>query len=235
MIVPMFQPIQCYTTNKLVAAEALVRWFSEGRYFGPGDMPDNIRWEDIDLQIIQQLSNSASIVEAVLPRVMINVSEETLQSDHHFAQWSDEVKRFQDRCGTSLAIEITEQVKTRTLQKRWKQLASLGTSILMDDYGYQLSSLDRLKAYPWDGCKFDAKKLATPAAREHQGDYQGLSYCFSKGIIAICEQVENEQLASQAAAHGLGWQQGFHYGKAGWLDGWVAEGEEEQVLAAAYS
>lgn len=231
MIVPMFQPIQCYATNKLVAAEALVRWFSEGRYFGPGDMPAGIRWEEVDLQIIQQLSNSADTVAAALPRVMINVSEETLQSDHHFTQWSDEVKRFQDCCNTSLAIEITEQVKKVTLRKRWDQLASLGASLLMDDYGYQLSSLERLKAYPWDGCKFDAKKLSAPAAR----DYQGLSYCSSKGIIAISEQVENEQLASRSAAQGLGWQQGFYYGKAEILDGWVVELEEEQLLMAEYS
>lgn len=229
MIVPTFQPIRCYITNRLVAAEALARWFSEGRYLGPGDMPQAMRWEEIDFQVIQHLANSAGTVERVLPRVMVNVSEETLRSDHYFAQWSDEVKRFQDRCFTSLAIEITEQVQAETLGKRWIQLASLGVSILMDDYGYQLSSLDRLKEYPWDGCKFDAKKLAVPTPR----DYQGLSYCRSKGIIAISEQVESEQLANQSAAQGLSWQQGFHYGKAEPLDGWVVEVEEEPM--AAYS
>lgn len=222
MIVPMFQPIHCYETGKVQAAEVLARWLTDGRYIGPAEAGACPHWGEIDVAMIRLLVLYADAITAQYPLVLINISESTLSSGNQFALWLDEVKRLQDKTQTNIAIEVTEQVTDRTLEARWSGLKALGSAILMDDYGHENSTIERLVAYPWDGCKFDSKKMVMPDA----AGVQAVAHCTRNGIISIAEQVENQELADLAASQGMGWLQGHLYGKAKPLEtriGWTKQ------------
>lgn len=225
MIIPMFQPIYSMMSGELVGAEVLNRWLFDGVYYAPGDVQVGIRWGEIDPEVILLLIKNIPAIEAQFGRIMLNVSEQTLASDYLFSSWMSQVERFCALTTSSLHVEITEGVSDASLWLRWDVLKAKGISIVMDDFGYKNSSYDRLLAFPWDGCKFDVKRLAELS----QEDMRGLRHCQHNEIPVIGEQVESERLANQAALLGVQLQQGYQHGRPALLDDWDMQKKKEAV------
>lgn len=225
MIIPMFQPIYSTKTRTVVGAEVLSRWLFDEVCYTPGDVRVDINWEDIDADVISLLVKNISAIEAVYPRLMINVSEETLDSDYRFAAWIAQVEQFRSLTTVELIIEMTEGVTDDSLKKRWDEMKVNGIPLVMDDYGYKNSTHQRLEAFPWDGCKFDVKRLAALA----QMDIKGVRFCQDNEIPLIGEQVETEQLAQQSSWIGIHLQQGYHHGRPALLNGWVKKEKKALV------
>lgn len=225
MIIPMFQPIHSTKSGVVVGAEVLNRWLFDEVYYAPGDVRVGIRWEDIDPEVILLLIKNIPAIEARYPRLMINVLEETLESDYRFAAWIAQVERFRALTTVELIIEMTEGVTDASLWKRWDELKAKGIPLVMDDYGYKNSTHERLEAFLWDGCKFDVKRLAALA----QKDMKGVRFCQDSDIPLIGEQVETEQLAQQSSWMGVHLQQGYHHGRPALLDGWVKKEKKKAV------
>ncbi|MFC6674135.1 EAL domain-containing protein [Marinobacterium aestuariivivens] len=225
MIIPMFQPVKSTTTGDIVGAEVLIRWLFDGVYYSPSDVRVEIRWGDIDKAMILLLIKNIDAIDKRYNQIMVNVSEDTLKSDHLFHSWCKQVRRFNMLSRTEFMVEVTEGVSDTTILRRWDALKKLGASLVMDDYGHQNSSLDRLVSYPWDACKFDVKRVAGTDRK----DAEGLQFCRDKGIRIIGEQVETERLASQAAVLGIKLQQGYLHGRAELLDGWVTHEVKEAI------
>lgn len=225
MIIPMFQPIHSMNNGAKVGAEVLNRWFFDGVYYSPGDVRVGIRWGDVDPEVILLLIKNITAIEARFERIMLNVSEQTLESDYLFSSWANQLARFSSLSKVSLHVEITEGVSETSLWKRWDAIKSNGTSIVMDDFGYKNSTYDRLRSYEWDGCKFDVKRLADLA----QEDMKGLRFCQHNDIPVIGEQVESERLANQASLLGVQLQQGYYHGRPALLDDWKKQEKKEAV------
>lgn len=205
MIIPVFQPIRCFNTKKDVGAEVLCRWCGIGGLSSPGELDSQICWADVDLALISVLTIDALKSSRAYSRIMINVSEQTLASDEYFAAWMHRVRYFVERSTARVCIEITEQVTDQTLVRRWEWLISLGVSLVIDDYGYEYSTFERLKSFPWNACKFDIQRLTD--------DRDAITYCLMNDVRVIAEKVETSDQATLAAAAGLTWQQGFLFGK----------------------
>lgn len=225
MIIPMFQPILSTKSGIVVGAEVLSRLFTDGVYYSPGDSYLGIRWVDIDLEVILTLIRNIPAIEAHYPRLMINVSEQTLESDYRFAAWSAQVERFRALTTVELIVEMTEGVTNASLCKRWDGLKVKGIPIVMDDYGEKNSTHERLEAFPWDGCKFDVKRLVLQPKQY----MKGVRFCQDNDIPLIGEQVETEQLAQQFLCMGVHLQQGYHHGRPALVDGCVKKEEKKAV------
>lgn len=203
ILVPAFQPIKEITTGRLVAAEVLSRWRRVEQVLSPLEVETSIDWGSVDIALAQFLCHLKSGYE----RLFINVSAETLESVMDFHTWSWSIKSLIRRNSAKVVIEITERIPDSLLQSRWEVLSTLGAELALDDFGDQHSTFERLRAYPWDYCKFTAKRLS------YLADYPAIVYCQKHAITAIAEQIETAAQAERAKRLGLLWQQGFRHAR----------------------
>lgn len=225
MIVPMFQPIRSMKNDEVFGAEVLNRWLFDKVYYAPCDVRVGIRWEDVDPEIIRFLIKNIPAIETLYSRLTVNVSEQTLESDCRFTAWMTQIEQFRSLTATELMVEMTEGVSDASLRKRWDELKAKEILLVMDDYGYKGSTHERLEAFPWDGCKFDVKRVAM----SDQNDMKGVMFCQNNDIPIIGEQVETEQLAQQSSWIGVHLQQGYYHGRPDLLDGWSKKEKKKAV------
>lgn len=194
------QPIFDTRTHKIHAYELLARNGSLSVFVPPA--PQDHAWAQIDSGVVEmagQLLKHDS-------HLFLNVSEQTLLHDRYFLPWLSHIES-KLACHT-VSIEVTEHVSTRTLDKRWEHLRSLGGMLIMDDFGKQNSTLERICGFDWDAVKFEAS----------QRDYSELQYdaiqtCADRGILTIAECIETHSQASAAKKLGMYLQQGYLWGK----------------------
>jgi EAL domain-containing protein (putative c-di-GMP-specific phosphodiesterase class I) len=167
ILAPVFQPIANVATGRFVAAEALSRWHSAERVLSPLDVEAFIHWGSVDIALAKFLCGLESCYE----RLFINVSPETLESTMIFQIWSKFIQALVERSSIKIVIEVTENITDPQLQSRWEALSALGVELALDDFGDQHSTLERLTAYPWNYCKFSAKRLSCLT------DYPAVMYC----------------------------------------------------------
>jgi diguanylate cyclase (GGDEF)-like protein len=161
----VYQPIFAAASQKLVGAEALIRWQHPTNGFMPPDAFIGLAEERglIDQLGFWVLRNAAAFaVSSRLPMVSVNVSPAQFR-DEHFA---DRVLSTLDQTGLAprrLEIEITEglllqdspQVRTALLKLR-----AAGVRVALDDFGTGYSSISYLLTYGVDKLKIDGSFVA---------------------------------------------------------------------------
>ena len=157
----VFQPRYNASSQKIVGAEALVRWQHPTRdllspaCFIPLAEETGLIFELSDWVLHEACLNALSWNDNVL--VSVNLSPMEFQRN----DVADRIAAVIERTGIApqrLELEITESVMLEDATSAlamMNKLKALGVRLSMDDFGTGYSSLGYLRSYPFDGIKID--------------------------------------------------------------------------------
>ena len=219
------QPQYDQTTGRVVGAEALARWFHDGKVVPPDKfIPvfeengfiiqlDEYIWEHVCRLLRRWLDEGRSVVP-----ISVNVSRFDIYNTNLRAILGGLVKKYNLSPGL-LRLEITETAYTEEpaqLMDTVKELRSDGFFVEMDDFGSGYSSLNMFKDIIVDMVKLDMKFLSSDK------DDQGRSGLILNAIVrltrwlsipVIAEGVETTRQADFLKTIGCNLAQGYLYAK----------------------
>jgi diguanylate cyclase (GGDEF)-like protein len=160
-----YQPIVNLKTNKMVKAEALIRWQHPHKgMIGPLDFisiaeDSNAICEIGNWVFEQALKDIVTLQEKIHPAfsISINVSPKQLGADSLLIKWPKQLQK-QGLAENSLGIEITEGLLLEVdpnVNQIFHDLRNIGVQLLIDDFGTGYSSLSYLKKLEVDYIKID--------------------------------------------------------------------------------
>jgi diguanylate cyclase (GGDEF)-like protein len=159
-----YQPKVDTADYTLVGAEALVRWFSNGKIISPGDFIPVIEQDGsvckLDFYMLDHVCRDIrqwmdSGIEPV--RISVNFSRKHLSNDHLFEDIMEVIDRY-NVPSHFIEIEVTETTddeekgKLNSFMGKMRQ-NQIATAI--DDFGTGYSSLNMLRSFPIDVLKID--------------------------------------------------------------------------------
>lgn len=199
------QPKHCIKTNKIIGAEALVRWESpENGLITPDDfIPfmehtgfitqiDFCIFEEVCKLIRYSLDNNIPVY-----RVSVNLSRTHMQSRDFIHVLNDIVQKY------SIPMEYLELELTETMVLLNQQealaimhiLKKLGFHLSLDDFGTGYSSLNLLMEMPVDVLKLDKSFLKDVIATEREKTIINdiVSMAHHLNLCVVCEGVETQE------------------------------------------
>jgi len=219
-----YQPIIDLKDERLVGAEALVRWQHPVRGLVPPDDFIPIAEEsdlicDIGLWVLETACRQLATWQAEGKNLYLSINVSVRQIPDQLP--ASLLKETIDRHGltaSSLALEITEGVMLSDINKgiNWIQdLRNEGFRIYMDDFGTGYSSLSYLKRFPINVVKIDKSFIRD--MNEEINDrvlVQAIS-AMSKalGLQIVAEGIENEGQISFLKEIGCNYGQGYYFSK----------------------
>ncbi|WP_310441090.1 EAL domain-containing protein [Sulfurimonas sp.] len=219
-----FQPQNDVQTGKIVGAEALLRWKSEGKMIPP----------DVFIPLAEKSSLIVEIGDFVLKsgfetakrwyemgilkgRIAINVSARQLIHLDFIKTLEAMLK--ESGCEASwIELEITESSVLENPQlviNLLEQLRALGFYISMDDFGTGYSSLSYLKNLPIDKLKIDRSFIMNIREQpKNQTIVKTIIFLAKElGIHVLAEGVETEDEHSFLLENKIDSIQGYYYSK----------------------
>ncbi|MCI9177790.1 MAG: EAL domain-containing protein [Clostridia bacterium] len=221
--VVVYQPKTAANTEKVVGAEALVRWHRNGQIIPPGKFiplfEKNKFIVKLDLYIFEQACKDiASWKEkyGFVPIVSINVSKE------HFVyeNFIDEYVEITDKYGidrSKIDLEITESATVNDKIDIIKVLNSIkekGFVVSIDDFGTGYSSLSMLQNMPIDIIKIDKVFVDKANLESDKNIINYIVYLAKKiEVKTIVEGVETKEQAEYVKNLNCDVIQGYYYSK----------------------
>jgi len=220
-LVVHYQPIVDLKTRDVYAYEALVRWEHPAR---------GLLFPDEFIEISEKANLVASLGAFVLEeacefaahhpdfggRIFVNVSTRQIGS----ANLAREVKAALAGSGLDprrLCLEITETgmlLATEASRLDMENVAALGVTLVLDDFGQGYSALSAILQNPIAGLKLS--KEYTDRLGDPSGDRVSSAIALltsGLGIMGIIEGVETEEQHAAAVQHGWEFGQGYLYGR----------------------
>nr|WP_318692767.1 EAL domain-containing protein [uncultured Treponema sp.] len=220
------QPKCSILDNKIVGAEALVRWNNKIRGFiSPGEfiptLEKNGKVMKVDVYIWEQVCKTIRkwMNEGKKPvPISVNVSRIDIFSVDVPTVFSNLINIY-NIDPKYLEIEVTESAfmdDTRILKSVIQRLREKGFTILIDDFGSGYSSLNMLKDVQADILKMDMKFFDLNSSNYEKGvsiikSVVDLSKNMKLTIIA--EGVETSEQINLLKGMGINYVQGFYYYK----------------------
>lgn len=216
------QPKYQMETNKLVGAEALVRWIQPGHgMVSPNDFVpvfekngfvtkmDNYIWEEACRTIAGWRKSGKKPVP-----VSVNLSRVHLRRRDFIETLNRLIQKYQIP-KELLEIEITESVEEQGVAGSISLLKENGYTLLMDDFGSGYSSLNTLKDTQFDVLKIDREFLQDfiETQRGQTIVEHTIQMTRSIGMELVAEGVETEEQAQFLLRCGCNVAQGFYYAK----------------------
>lgn len=220
-----YQPQIDIVNNKIIGAEALIRWVNDKLGFVPPDRFISMA-EDTHLIIpIGEWVLKTACVEAKkwqdifsFPlRVAVNVSARQFIG-HDFPAIVERILAETELPANNLELEITESLLVeddRGVMTAINQLKEMGVTLALDDFGTGYSSLSYLKRFP-----FNILKIDRAFVKDLMENPEDASLC--KAIVAIAtslklnvvgEGVETKEQLDFLRAIGTDIAQGYFYSK----------------------
>lgn len=220
-----YQPKYSLKDNKIIGAEALVRWQHPAKgLISPGDFiplfERNGFIVDIDFyvyeQVMKMLKARIAKNKPVVP-VSMNVSRCHLSSPTFTAQL-EELTRKYDLPKDTIEMEITESIfsdEDKAAVALMEDLKNRNFTLSMDDFGSGYSSLNLLRELPIDVLKIDKAFLdkMSDSARSRVIVEEIISMATKINIRTVCEGVETEQQRDFLKEAGCNIAQGFFYAR----------------------
>jgi diguanylate cyclase (GGDEF)-like protein len=221
-LVVYYQPQVDIKTNKIIAAEALVRWLHPSLgIISPAEFiplaEDTGLILPIGQWVLEQACAQAKIwhQQGMSVRVAVNVSFlQFAKSD--YVQLVRQVLETEQLPPNLLELELTESIMVLSkeqLRRTFELLKGMGVQLAMDDFGTGFSSLSYLDAFPLDRLKIDQSFI-----RSMDDEAEGASLGVVKAVIelanafglsAIAEGVETENQLAQLQKLGCEEFQGY--------------------------
>jgi len=227
-----FQPKYDTQTEKMVGAEALVRWNRrDGKFVSPGEFIaifeedglivklDEYVFRKVCMSIREWLDKKIKVVP-----ISINVSRASMQHDGLVDRYLKIVKEF-DIPLELIPIELTESASLHSvdIKNYTEDLKRAGFSLHMDDFGAGFSSLASLNTLPFDVVKLDKSLIdfiGQPVGDEIVRHIVELVHF--KQLKIVAEGVENEKQLNTLRKMKCDTIQGYFYSKPRSLDDFVA-------------
>lgn len=221
------QPKMDMFTDKVVGAEALVRWFKEdGTMVPPGDFiqifEENGFVTHLDFEMMRQvLEMQQKRLQEGKPivKISVNFSRKHQESQSYLTRLDDLIAQF-DVPTKSLEIEITESVFMQDLAPLIDSICQLkkrGFSVSIDDFGAGYSSLNVLSRVKADIIKLDRQFLldVERGRDNYSSDFLQLMVDMIKklGFHVLAEGVETEEQVVMLKRAGCRLAQGFYYAR----------------------
>lgn len=224
----VYQPKVSITDNRIIGAEALLRWYNPERgYISPDSF---IPIADETGQIIQlgefvlqqackQTSRfwcSSNCCDE-LNRLSINVSPRQFKQDDFIEKLQKTLEHYKTRA-SCIELEVTENIlieDTLEVSKKLLALKDLGIKISIDDFGTGYASLRYLQQLPIDMIKIDRSFIT------HINDNMGdlaivktiITMAQNLNIEVIAEGVETAEQLQQLKQLGCPFYQGYYFSK----------------------
>ncbi len=219
-----YQPQYDIVSNKLVGAEALLRWkHPEKGFIRPALFIPIAEERDLIHQIgalvFEKAARQLNIWNKIQSdfHLSLNVSAAQLRSQSVLQDLEAVLPELHTRA-PNLYVEITEtyllkdeDVARQTLEK----IKAAGIKIWLDDFGTGYSALSHLKKYPVDGLKIDRSFVSDLGSDQESHKLiqavLGLAEAFNLEVVA--EGVETEDQKQLLKKYGCRLAQGYHLGK----------------------
>jgi diguanylate cyclase (GGDEF)-like protein len=222
----LFQPIVALADHSVIGIEALVRWQHPVRgLVGPAEFVPLAERSALIIDIgdwvlteaCRYLAVWAPALEGSDFRLSVNVSARQITEDG----FADHVEAALDRAGVPahrLAVELTESALTDSVTTAAENLARLrvlGVHVLLDDFGTEYASLQRIRAFQFDGIKLDRSFIARLADSESDSALVAASVAMGRalGVDVVAEGIESEQQERALVGLGCAQGQGFRFGR----------------------
>lgn len=219
-----YQPQIALADNRVVGAEALIRWRHPVRgLLPPGTFIATINASDLSQPVASWILHTACLQarkwqdKGLNLRIGVNLAPSQLHSE----TLAETIKTALEETGlhaSNLELEVTEDTvladEAKALQA-FRNIQQLGVKLAFDDFGTGFASLTYLKTFPLDTLKIDKsfvfglasspKDMAIVQATISLGTQLGLS--------VIAEGIEDEATAELLRRMGCHEAQGYFFGK----------------------
>ncbi|MBR4513903.1 MAG: GGDEF domain-containing protein [Lachnospiraceae bacterium] len=200
-----YQPKVDVKSGRIVGAEALCRWFKDGKMVPPGDfIPILEQSNDIcklDFYMLDHVCRDLCrwIKEGrKVVRVSVNFSRKHLR-DEYLLEHIMEIIEKNEAPHEYVEIELTEtttDVEFRDLKKVVNGLQMEGVYTSVDDFGMGYSSLNLIREIPWNVLKIDRCFLPT----EEDGEESVTNIMF-KHVVAMAKDLGLECVTEGVETH----------------------------------
>lgn len=219
-----YQPLVDVRTEKIVGAEALIRWYSEE--YGEVSPGSFVPWLEVDAAyyglgkwILRQALHDANEFRRMLPDFVINVNITASQLERK--EFRNDVCRIVEESGYpagQLFLELTERCRQLDYEFLKKEMAffhSRGIKLSLDDFGTGSSSLGLVMELPIDELKVDMSFVKDiQKKRVNQAMVKHIIQCAnSLGLKTCIEGVENEELSIFLRPNDASYYQGYYYSR----------------------
>ena len=219
-----YQPKYDLKTEKPVGAEGLVRWSSEKGLIMPGEFIELFERNGfvlkLDLHVFEQVCSDIrkwlDEGRKVLP-ISINVSRLHLLDPEFVNDYKAIISKY--RVPTELLeLELTEHMPMASedfLVEVFNNIAGLGVSLAIDDFGSGYSSLNILHTMPFDTLKIDKMFFQDKTSSERGRRIIETVVLMAQklGMRVVAEGVETKEQVAFLQAIGCDWVQGFYFAK----------------------
>lgn len=221
-----YQPIINLKSQRIVKAEALIRWqhpklglVNPSQFITIAESTGMI--SDIGEFVLTQAAIQVKLLQLnydVNFQISVNVSP--VQFNNSQAKYVAWRKKFQDLGlhGNSIVVEITEGLlleANKQIKTKLAELNNAGIQIAIDDFGTGYSSLSYLKKFPIDFIKIDQSFIRNLTA--NSGEFalcEAMVVMAHKlGIEVIAEGVETYEHSKLLTEMGCDYAQGYYFAK----------------------
>ena len=195
---PFYQPKVNLLNGKLVGAEALCRWFHDGKLIPPNDfIPILEETSDICRLDMYMLDHVCQDIRRWIDagkepvRVSVNFSRKHMMNEDLANLIAEIVDRY-NVPHEYIEIELTEtttDVEFVDLKRLAAGLHNMGFYISVDDFGMGFSSLNLIRDIPWDVVKIDRSFLP-----EEGDDENSPNYIMYRHVVALARELGRECL-----------------------------------------
>jgi diguanylate cyclase (GGDEF)-like protein/PAS domain S-box-containing protein len=227
----LYQPIVRLTDNRMIGAEALLRWahptlgtLLPDRFINLAERNGMI--VPLTTFVIEQACRDAAAwreraIDDPPPFVSVNVSVRNI-CDAGFVSVVRSALHNTGLPPHALQLELTENAllgKDETSVTRLQQLSAMGVAIAIDDFGTGFSSLAYLRNLPVDVVKLAGEFIKNLAGNIHgrladeQITRAMIDLAHTLGLSVTAEEVETPSQAARLLAFGCDAAQGWHFAK----------------------
>ncbi len=220
-----YQPVVDAKTEKVIAAEALIRRITaEGKVISPGkfipilertgyiSMLDRFVAEQVGAFLNKRVNNNLPAVP-----ISFNISQKDFYDSDLMETLASGLENGDFPKGYAL-LELTESAYTLHEKKHeeyLKRLRASGAKILLDDFGTGYSSFGMFENYNFDRVKLDMSFVRQLAGNENVREVVAaiIAMCHNLGVQVVAEGVETEEELSILRGMDCDYIQGYYFSK----------------------
>ena len=220
----LYQPVVDADTEKVIGAEALLRWKSDEYGMVPPDefipvLENDPLFPELGEWILKTALKDAKKIISYVPDFVMNVNLSYSQQEK--ADFTDSVCHLIRQSGVTsehLCLEITERCRLLDMELLRNVIVKLragGVKIALDDFGTGFSSVGLLKNLPFDTIKIDRGFVRNIEQDELEKklleSFTGLAGIFGPDVCV--EGIETSGMCDIIREHGIHSFQGYYYSK----------------------